>query len=184
MEIGGATPKARKKKGEVVEMITADEQKRIDNIEENLDTRETWTKEAYEDFYERDIQLFLGIIKKLQPKELVREVMGISPAETPALTPEQRVCVGCQECCRYLTFIVSEDIIKQYSEIYTTRGCKIRSVKYSKSSYSLRVPSLCPHLQDWGCDIYEQRPLHCKEYDGRYDPMMQDLCKLINYKKG
>ena len=164
-------------------MITAEEQKRIDHIEQNLDTREKWTKDDYEDFYERDIKLFLGLIKKIQPRELVREVMKIDPPLLAGMTPEQRVCVGCQACCCYLTFIVSEEIIKQYSEIYTARGCKITSMKGNKS-YALRVPSVCPHLQDWGCDIYEDRPQHCRDYDGRYDPMMQDLCKLINYKRG
>lgn len=115
--------------------------------------------------------------------ELVRDVMKIGPAEMPSLTPEQRVCVGCQECCRYLTFIVGEDIIDLYSEIYKARGCTIRRVPNSKS-YSLRVPSVCPHLTEHGCDIYEERPQHCREYDGTKDPFMQDLCKLINFRRG
>lgn len=164
-------------------MITVDDQYRLDEIEQNLDTRAGWTKEDYEEFYERDIKLFLGLLKKGEPRELVRDIMKIGPAKTKATTPEQRVCIECQECCRYLTFIVGEDVINLYSEIYTVRGCKIRRVKGEKT-YSLRVPSVCPHLTPDGCNIYETRPQHCKEYDGRFDPFMQDLCKLINFKRG
>jgi Fe-S-cluster containining protein len=115
--------------------------------------------------------------------ELVREVMKIGPTEMPNLTPEQRICVGCQECCRYLTFIIGEDIVNLYSEIYKVRGCTIRRMPGSLS-YALRVPSVCPHLTEHGCDIYEERPQHCREYDGTMDPFMQDLCKLINFRRG
>lgn len=167
-------------------MFTEEEREQVKHIRANLGTRRDWVFDDYEDFYDRDVKLLLSLADKLEakePKELVREVMKIGPAEMPNLTPEQRVCVGCQECCRYLTFIVGEDIVNLYSEIYTVRGCTIRRMSGSPS-YALRVPSVCPHLTERGCDIYETRPQHCRDYDGTMDPLMQDLCKLINFRRG
>ena len=182
-------------------MFTEEERVQVKHIRDSLETRPDWVLGQYGDFYDKDVKFLLLLADKLEakePKELVREVMKIGPAEMPNLTPEQRVCVGCQECCKYLTFIVGEGVIKAYREVYEARGCVIRtiegstpssirvpSVKESTSfSFALRVPSVCPHLTEHGCDIYEGRPKHCREYDGRFDPYMQDLCKLINFRRG
>lgn len=167
-------------------MVTQEDRDQVKHIRENLGTRRDWVFDDYEDFYDRDVKVLLALADKLldkEPKELVRDVMGISPAETPVLTPEQRVCVECQECCRYLTFIVNQDVIERHREIYEARGCVIRQIT-GNPTFALRVPSVCQHLQPYGCDIYETRPQECKDYDGRYDPLLQDLCKLINFKRG
>lgn len=152
-------------------MITAADQYRIDEIEANLDTRDKWTKEDFEDFYERDIKMFLGLVKELdKPRELVREVMGIG------LTGDSKICVECQECCKWLNFILAEETGKRYKEIYLARGCIITPI--GGGSVSLMVPTICPHLTPQGCDIYATRPDHCREYDGRLDPFMKDKCLL------
>jgi len=167
-------------------MITEEQKERVKHIRENMGTRRKWGMHDYEDFYDNDVKFLLSLADKLidkEPKELVREVMKIDPAEMPSLTPEQRVCVGCQECCCYLTFIVGEDIINAYCKVYEARGCTMKRIEGS-IRFSLRVPSVCPHLTEYGCDIYEERPQHCRDYDGTLDPFMQDLCKLINFKRG
>ena len=167
-------------------MFTDEEREQVKHIRENLGTRRDWVFDDYEDFYDRDVKLLLSLadnLEALAPKELVRDVMKIGPAETPNLTHEQRVCIECQECCKYLTFIVGPDVIKRHREIYEARGCVIRTMRDS-NSFALRVPSVCQHLTEHGCDIYEDRPQECKDYDGRYDPLLQDLCKLINFRRG
>ena len=44
--------------------MTKDEQRRIEWIKLNLNTRNTWSKQDYSDFYYRDITLLLGIIDR------------------------------------------------------------------------------------------------------------------------
>jgi len=40
------------------------------------------------------------------------------------------------------------------------------------------IPYQCPELMPLhGCLIYEDRPLVCKQYDGRKDLIMKGVCK-------
>ena len=41
--------------------------------------------------------------------------------------------------------------------------------------YFVVIPSTCPQLSEDGCKIYEDRPVSCREYDGRTDTAVNCL---------
>ena len=93
------------------------------------------------------------------------------------MTEENKICIKCQECCRWLNFIVDPSVIEAFGEVYRVRGCVITMLEGANAA-SILVPSVCPHLGVLGCRIYKQRPNYCRTYDARHDPFMQDRCKL------
>jgi len=93
------------------------------------------------------------------------------------MTPEQEICVECQECCQWMTFVLDVPDKKAFTEFYETRGCLVRDEKLG-SRIAVMVPQTCQHLKASGCEIYEKRPELCQKYDGREDYWMYDLCKL------
>ena len=48
--------------------------------------------------------------------------------------------------------------------LYQARGLELF---YTGKDILVLVPSVCQHLTEQGCDIYENRPLACKVYDAR-----------------
>lgn len=56
---------------------------------------------------------------------------------------------------------------------YETRGCKIMPT--DQLPYIV-IPYPCPHLTEKGCAIYDKRPIACRNYDGRRDPIMHYTC--------
>ena len=88
----------------------------------------------------------------------------------------QKICVECQECCKWTTFIVAKDDAKKLKEHYKARGFRVKP--FDKSQVGIMVPTICPKLKPEGCSIYWRRPEFCKIYDGRQDPFMKDKCKL------
>ena len=92
--------------------------------------------------------------------------------------------VHCTACCRWMTFTLSTNgdshLAAKYVQFYKARGCKVRVL--STDNIAVMVPFVCPSMDEKGCTIYEDRPLLCREYDGRYDPFLADQCKLP--KKG
>jgi Fe-S-cluster containining protein len=94
-------------------------------------------------------------------------------------TPElQQICIECQECCKWMTFILVKPS-QQLLHIYRVRDCKIKVIN---GNTHIMVKSVCPHLTQEGCDIYDKRPQICREYDGRYDPAMKYICKLPEWR--
>ncbi|RLC88837.1 MAG: hypothetical protein DRJ03_00950 [Chloroflexi bacterium] len=87
------------------------------------------------------------------------------------MTPEQKICVECQECCKWLVFYLDKETLAFYKEVYETRGCEI-------NANALFVNAPCQHLTKDGCAIYEHRPIYCRTYNGRLDPAMMGKCKL------
>jgi Fe-S-cluster containining protein len=86
----------------------------------------------------------------------------------------EKICIACQECCKWLTFILtepSEDLLNAYK----VRNCISKPID---GRWHIMVPNVCSHLKEAGCDIYADRPKVCREYDGRYDPAMHNTCKL------
>jgi len=91
------------------------------------------------------------------------------------ITPEtQKICMQCKECCRWMTFILTRPT-QSLLEAYRARGCKVKTIN---ENFHIMVPSVCPHLSDFGCSIYHTRPRVCRDYDGRLDPVMCDRCRL------
>lgn len=93
-----------------------------------------------------------------------------------------KICIACQECCRWLTFtVVIENRNSDYWEnYYKVRGCRIHYMDSVPGSVNMAimVPSPCPELTEFGCRSYIERPVFCRQYDGRNDVLMRDACQL------
>ena len=92
---------------------------------------------------------------------------------------KERLCLQCMECCKILAVPIpwKEHVTPEAIAFYLTRGCWFAPI--SGGRRGLVIPFQCPHLTPEGCDIYENRPLACKEYDGTRDPLMSDKCLWI-----
>ena len=87
-------------------------------------------------------------------------------------TKKKKLCLQCMECCK--VFYVPTVLNKyEEKEFYELRGCQVK--RYQNHAIVI-VPLPCPHLTPQGCDIYDQRPQVCKDYDGTKDPFMKDKC--------
>lgn len=100
------------------------------------------------------------------------------------LTPEQVICIQCQECCKWMTFTLTlpADALPEYDKYYSARGCKTFYV--NQSTIKVIVPSKCPQLTPFGCKNYESRPKLCRLYDGRRDQLMAGRCQLVKLEEG
>lgn len=98
------------------------------------------------------------------------------------MTQNEMICIGCQECCKWITFTINYYNQKEHDdlvEFYTFRGIKV--VEYA-DSIAVMIETTCPHLTQYGCNCYGLRPELCRKYDGRNDPLMMDVCKLPKEK--
>ena len=96
------------------------------------------------------------------------------------LTKQQELCLSCMECCRWLTFIteVPKDKVNYMTPLYKMRDCKVTVMpRGGKAVVVILVPKTCHHLSPIGCAIYQTRPQACRDYDGRRDPVLKDICK-------
>lgn len=93
---------------------------------------------------------------------------------------DKEKCIACgHQCCRFCGFTTSE-MSGRSLEFYAARGCKILAADMDGTRiYRVYVPQVCPHLVEGeGCSIYAQRPLSCISYEGRLDPLTQDVCQI------
>jgi Fe-S-cluster containining protein len=90
------------------------------------------------------------------------------------------ICIRCQECCKWMTFTLDGGRQRdQLIEYYEKHGCRVvTEEKIGWSKVQVMIPYQCPNLTEKGCAIYTQRPQFCREYDGRNDPLLRDVCKL------
>ena len=98
---------------------------------------------------------------------------------------KQTLCIKCQKCCQVIVFPTIYTNVEAVREFYEARGMKVR---WSASWQCLLVMMefRCPHLGDFGCNIYSKRPKVCMNYDGRKDPFIGSECawhKLDNPEK-
>lgn len=87
-------------------------------------------------------------------------------------TKKKKLCLQCQACCR-LVYIPTKLPDKRDEPFYKARGIKFIKVK---GTLHAAIPSRCPNLTVAGCAIYNNRPDACKDYDGREDPLLKDIC--------
>ena len=86
------------------------------------------------------------------------------------------------KCCKVALIPVTKELPYGYHRFFSpdamafwkTRGCKPYVSADERPWMACYFP--CPHLTDKGCDIYENRPHHCRTYDGRKDPYLADVC--------
>ena len=93
---------------------------------------------------------------------------------------DKEKCISCgHQCCRFCGFMTAE-MSGRSLEYYIARGCKVLKAMIADGEiYRVYVPAVCPHLVEGeGCSIYERRPLSCIEYEGRLDPLTQDVCQI------
>lgn len=95
------------------------------------------------------------------------------------------ICIGCQVCCNYLTFVLvmkTEVEANQQMEYYNAHGCRTHS--FSGTRFAVVVPTRCEQLTPFGCKIYYKRPNICRKYDGRKDMFLKDECQLPKLTAG
>jgi len=91
------------------------------------------------------------------------------------------LCLRCMECCKMIAVpaAINPDFAST-AEFYEARGC---SIVKTFSLPLVLIPYPCPHLTDIGCNIYKTRPLVCRVYDGRKDPVMRYTCLWQNLEE-
>ena len=83
---------------------------------------------------------------------------------------KSELCLACMECCKLIGFPFSFPRTAAALEWAKARGLKIY-----RDMVVLDHP--CPHLDlVTGCDIYETRPLICREFDGRRSAALRGKC--------
>ena len=101
------------------------------------------------------------------------------------MTPEQEICIACQECCKWSTFTITPQTSERghYIKYFKAKGFKVvfppnvdGNIHNPDRRIHIMVPLVCPHLTPFGCDDYHHRPFLCKVYDGRTDYLLD--CKL------
>jgi Fe-S-cluster containining protein len=91
-------------------------------------------------------------------------------------TKKRKLCLQCLECCK--VFYVPTQINNEAEkEFYELRGCTVENFR---GNQVVVIPLPCPHLTPEGCNIYNERPEVCKNYDGTKDPLMKDKCLWID----
>jgi Fe-S-cluster containining protein len=123
--------------------------------------------------------------KTLTDSELIAEAKRLNKDEI--LDFEQTkswLCVKCQQCCKWVSVQTYLKDIHKTSEFYNFY-IETRQLIMHKNHRGIHLSfqHTCPHLMPGiGCDIYDRRPLSCRQYDGRIDVLMKDTCKwhLLN----
>lgn len=77
------------------------------------------------------------------------------------------LCLDCLKCCKNLYIETQYDYNDLLVEFFQARGCECINDKNNKLLIKINIE--CPHLKQTGCDIYESRPIICREFDGLRD---------------
>jgi len=86
---------------------------------------------------------------------------------------KSKLCKNCARCCQVMVLPVARPLNKSMEGSMTdwmnVRGCEV--VAETPTELFVKVSHPCPHLgksyEGYYCDIYENRPYGCKEFDGR-----------------
>jgi Fe-S-cluster containining protein len=88
------------------------------------------------------------------------------------------LCRKCMKCCMSIGFPFYKPGVGVI-EFYKTRGAKI--YRENRDIYLIVIENKCPHLDLLrGCDIYETRPIACREFDGRRSNSIKEECLWQN----
>jgi len=69
-------------------------------------------------------------------------------------------CGECHSCCQFFLITLSE-VPNDFMQFIHTWGI---STDKNGDSVLLKIYSPCQHLTKDGCDIYQQRPIYCRDY--------------------
>jgi Fe-S-cluster containining protein len=94
---------------------------------------------------------------------------------------KQKLCLECQNCCKYLHFILPPNTERTLIIYYKERGLIVEEIEEGpwQGYYILELYIPCVHLTEDGCNIYDNRPRYCREYDGLNDIAMRKKCMWI-----
>lgn len=89
----------------------------------------------------------------------------------------QEDCRKCQACCKELTIVTrSRQPAKLEVAFYQARGEKTYFDEDGYLNVVLKNRE-CEQLTEFGCKIYDERPLYCKIFTGKDDPELKETCK-------
>ena len=118
------------------------------------------------------------------------------------MTTKSDLCIKCGDCCKFFIVEIRQpDLpqeVKDWREWLEARGIKI--VREHSRWWRIKVPHQCPHLKIVDkealivvpghekesfhyCEVYPNRPLVCKRFDGRLEPERDGLKCLWKTEK-
>ena len=100
--------------------------------------------------------------------------MKQSEKSTEKKKTKNDLCLECLECCKKLKIPVGRFLDFNARDFYNAREIDI-IFSPNEEMLMFVLPHTCPKLTPEGCSIYEDRPLACRVYDGRTDPVVD--CK-------
>ena len=86
---------------------------------------------------------------------------------------KSELCLECLACCRVVKIPLGMGYMNSNAMVF----CDARGfdIVLEDGIYFVVIPSTCPQLSEDGCKIYEDRPVSCREYDGRTDTAVNCL---------
>ncbi len=94
----------------------------------------------------------------------------------------QEFCLGCHACCKALYIPIDRSLLdKEATEFYLAHGCTFTT---QQGRLSIVVPSVCAQLTFQGCKIYSARPKACRDWDGRQDLLLNNVCLWKEKNRG
>ena len=112
---------------------------------------------------------------------LHKQIMGNETMTESEITKKQKICIQCQNCCKYITFLLPAEGIRDLFDYYRKRGLSVEEIKGGpwKGYHILEIYYPCPHLTEQGCNIYADRPKVCRDYNGLADVTMREKCMWL-----
>ena len=111
------------------------------------------------------------------------------------MTEEEKshICLECQMCCKVIGFVassktdysngVSEESNPSQDLVEYMRNWGYEIKQINETEYAAILYKPCQHLTDKGCNMYDTRPLFCRNYWACDDPALSHLCKLPKEKE-
>jgi hypothetical protein len=87
---------------------------------------------------------------------------------------KSKLCLECRWCCTVFYIPIEKGT---NLSLFALRGTKV--LFHNLQPFAI-IESPCQHLMKNGCDIYENRHVDCRMYDGRKDIFSPERCAWNN----
>lgn len=74
------------------------------------------------------------------------------------------ICKKCRNCCKEIGIHTQYMYDRTIIDFYEARGFKVDP--YSNGLAFVHKKMSCPYLKEYGCEIYNERPAICREFNG------------------